>query len=55
MLFRSREGRSRIYDSIVSGKNILEAGRPESFNVLVKEMQSLALDVRTVRLSDENN
>jgi DNA-directed RNA polymerase subunit beta len=50
-----REGRSRIYDSIVSGKNILEAGRPESFNVLVKEMQSLALDVRTVRLSDENN
>ena len=39
-------GRTRIYESIVKGENILEAGMPESFNVLMKEMQSLALDVR---------
>jgi DNA-directed RNA polymerase subunit beta len=42
-------GRARIYESIVKGQNILEAGRPESFNVLLKEMQSLGLDIRTVR------
>ena len=41
-------GRARIYESIVKGQNILEAGRPESFNVLLKEMQSLGLDIRTV-------
>ena len=39
-------GRTRIYESIVKGENALEAGMPESFNVLMKEMQSLALDVR---------
>ncbi len=39
-------GRTRIYESIVKGENTLEAGVPESFNVLVKEMQSLCLDVR---------
>ena len=39
-------GRTRIYESIVKGHNTLEAGTPESFNVLVKEMQSLCLDVR---------
>ncbi|MFC2149700.1 DNA-directed RNA polymerase subunit beta [Candidatus Auribacterota bacterium] len=39
-------GRTKIYESIVKGKNCLEAGTPESFNVLIKEMQSLALDVR---------
>lgn len=39
-------GRTRIYESIVKGDNSLEAGVPESFNVLVKEMQSLGLDVR---------
>lgn len=39
-------GRTRIYESIVKGDNFLEAGTPESFNVLVKEMQGLALDVR---------
>jgi DNA-directed RNA polymerase subunit beta len=41
-------GRTRIYESIVKGENILSAGVPESFNVLVKEMQGLCLDVRTV-------
>ncbi|MSU31291.1 MAG: DNA-directed RNA polymerase subunit beta [Pedosphaera sp.] len=39
------QGRTRIYESIVKGDNSLEAGVPESFNVLVKEMQSLSLDV----------
>lgn len=39
-------GRTRIYESIVKGDNTLKAGTPESFNVLVKEMQGLCLDVR---------
>jgi len=39
-------GRTRIYESIVKGDNSLEAGTPESFNVLIKEMQSLCLDVK---------
>jgi DNA-directed RNA polymerase subunit beta len=38
-------GRTRMYESIVKGENLLEAGLPESFNVLLKELQSLALDV----------
>ena len=40
------QGRTRIYESIVKGDNTLEAGIPESFNVLVREMQSLGLDVK---------
>ncbi len=40
------QGRTRIYESIVKGDNSLEAGTPESFNVLIKEMQALGLDVR---------
>jgi DNA-directed RNA polymerase subunit beta len=40
------QGRTRIYESIVKGDNSLDAGVPESFNVLVKEMQSLGLDVK---------
>jgi DNA-directed RNA polymerase subunit beta len=40
-------GRTRIYESIVKGENRLVAGTPESFNVLVKEMQGLCLDIRT--------
>ncbi len=38
-------GRTRMYESIVKGDNKLEAGIPESFNVMLKELQSLALDV----------
>jgi DNA-directed RNA polymerase subunit beta len=38
-------GRTRMYEAIVKGDNSLESGLPESFNVLMKEMQSLALDV----------
>ena len=37
-----------MYESIVKGENILEPGLPESFNVLVKELQSLALNVELV-------
>jgi DNA-directed RNA polymerase subunit beta len=42
-------GRSRIYEAIVKGENFLEPGLPESFNVLVKELQSLGLDVELVK------
>ncbi len=38
-------GRTRMYEAIVKGKQTLESGLPESFNVLVKELQSLCLDV----------
>lgn len=39
-------GRTRIYESIVKSENTLLSGTPESFNVLVKEMQGLCLDIR---------
>ncbi len=48
------QGRTRIYESIVKGDSALEAGTPESFNVLVKEMQGLCLDVRATR-DDRSN
>jgi DNA-directed RNA polymerase subunit beta len=38
-------GRTRMYEAIVKGKHTLEPGLPESFNVLIKELQSLCLDV----------
>ena len=41
-------GRSQVYESIVRGQNAFEAGIPESFNVLVKEMRSLGLDVEEI-------
>ncbi len=47
------QGRTRIYESIVKGVNTLEAGMPESFNVLMKEMQSLALDIRVKSQNQE--
>ncbi|MDP8215035.1 MAG: DNA-directed RNA polymerase subunit beta [Candidatus Euphemobacter frigidus] len=46
-------GRTRIYESIVKGSNKLEAGTPESFNVLIKELRSLALDVRPEKAPPE--
>ena len=50
------QGRTRIYESIVKGDNSLEAGTPESFNVLIKEMQSLGLDVKvSSRNSDQDD
>jgi DNA-directed RNA polymerase subunit beta len=45
-------GRTRIYESIVKGENLLKPGTPESFNVLIKEMQGLCLDVRTEAVTD---
>jgi DNA-directed RNA polymerase subunit beta len=38
-------GRTRMYESIVRGEGKLEPGLPESFNVLLKELRALALDV----------
>ena len=38
-------GRTRMYEKIVKGDNVLEAGLPESFNVLMKELQSLGLNI----------
>ncbi len=46
------QGRTRIYEAIVKGDNNLEAGTPESFNVLIKDMQSLGLDVRPGKKGD---
>jgi len=46
-------GRTRIYESIVKGDNTLKAGTPESFNVLVKEMQGLCLNVRAECANEE--
>jgi DNA-directed RNA polymerase subunit beta len=42
-------GRTRIYEAIVKGEQKLTPGVPESFNVLVKELQGLALDVNIER------
>jgi len=41
-------GRTRVYESIVKGEHTLEPGLPESFNVLVKELQSLCLDTELI-------
>ncbi len=41
-------GRTRIYEAIVKGEHTFEPGLPESFNVLVKELQSLCLDVELI-------
>jgi DNA-directed RNA polymerase subunit beta len=45
-------GRTRIYESIVKGENTLVAGTPESFNVLIKEMQGLGLDIKAERVEE---
>ncbi len=46
-------GRVKTYEAIVKGENIPEPGIPESFKVLIKEMQSLALDVRVLTEDNE--
>jgi DNA-directed RNA polymerase subunit beta len=46
-------GRTKMYEAIVKGENMMLPGLPESFNVLVKEMQSLALDVNLIRPDGE--
>ncbi|MBW2376177.1 MAG: DNA-directed RNA polymerase subunit beta, partial [Deltaproteobacteria bacterium] len=45
------QGRTRMYESIVKGDYVLEAGLPESFNVLMKELQALCLNVELVETS----
>ncbi|MDT8440366.1 MAG: DNA-directed RNA polymerase subunit beta [Desulfuromonadales bacterium] len=45
-------GRTRMYEAIVKGKHTLEAGLPESFNVLIKELQALCLDVELLEEED---
>ncbi|MGB3959081.1 MAG: DNA-directed RNA polymerase subunit beta, partial [bacterium] len=46
-------GRVKTYEAIVKGENVPEPGVPESFKVLVKELQSLALDVRVLSEEEE--
>ena len=46
-------GRRRAYEAIIKGQNIPTPGVPESFKVLVKELQSLALDVRVLNEKGE--
>jgi DNA-directed RNA polymerase subunit beta len=48
-------GRTRMYEAIVKGDNILDASLPESFNVLVKELQSLCLDVELIKSDGHAN
>jgi DNA-directed RNA polymerase subunit beta len=45
-------GRTRMYEAIVKGKHTLEPGLPESFNVLIKELQALGLDVELLENDD---
>jgi DNA-directed RNA polymerase subunit beta len=42
-------GRTKVYESIVKGEHAIEAGMPESFNVLVKEIRSLGIDIELER------
>jgi DNA-directed RNA polymerase subunit beta len=46
-------GRNRMYEAIVKGEQLLEPGLPESFNVLVKELQSLALNVELIEADEK--
>ena len=39
------QGRTKVYESIVKGEHAIDAGMPESFNVLVKEIRSLGIDM----------
>jgi DNA-directed RNA polymerase subunit beta len=48
-------GRTRMYESIVKGEHVLEPGLPESFNVMMKELQSLCLDVELVEEKAEGD
>ena len=47
-------GRTRMYESIVKGEKVLEPGLPESFNVLMRELQALALDVKLEEATPED-
>ena len=47
-------GRTRIYESIVKGTNVLDAGMPESFSVLIHELRGLCLDMQLLGGEEEN-
>ena len=46
-------GRTRMYEAIVKGENVLDSGRPESFNVLIKELQGLGLNFQVKNQAGE--
>ncbi len=46
-------GRVKTYESIVKGENVPEPGVPESFKVLIKELQSLGMDVKILSENEE--
>ncbi len=46
-------GRVKTYEAIVKGESVPEPGVPESFKVLIKELQSLGLDVKMLNINDE--
>jgi DNA-directed RNA polymerase subunit beta len=46
-------GRTKIYEAIVKGEAAIEPGVPESFNVLIRELQSLCLDVELIKTHGE--
>ena len=48
-------GRTRMYESLVKGEQVLEPGLPESFNVLTRELQSLCLDIKLEEQTTEEN
>ncbi len=48
-------GRTRMYESIVKGEDILEPGLPESFNVLIRELQALCLDIKLDEHTEEES
>ena len=43
------QGRTKVYENIVKGEHAIDAGMPESFNVLVKEIRSLGIDIELER------
>ena len=43
------QGRTKVYENIVKGEHAIEAGMPESFNVLLKEIRSLGIDMELDR------
>ena len=47
-------GRTKIYEAIVKGEAAIEPGVPESFNVLIRELQSLCLDVELIKTNERN-
>jgi DNA-directed RNA polymerase subunit beta len=45
-------GRTRVYESIIRGEDSFDSGIPESFNVLVKEIKSLCLNVEMINVDE---